>query len=148
MTVTVRPVAEAGEVCGLFHAYRAHYGHDGPVTATHAWLREQLAEGRLRIAVATTDGRAAGFVTTAVVPASLTLRAFWLVRDLYVAPEHRCGGVGAALIRHVVDAAREEGALRLSLQTETGNIAALALYEAAGFEPVAGLESLALTLEP
>lgn len=144
MTVTVRPVDDAGEVCELFHAYRAHYGHDGPVAETRAWL----AEGHLRIAVATADGRAAGFVTTTVVPASLTLRAFWLVRDLYVAPEHRRSGVGTALLRHVIDAARAAGALRLSLQTETGNTAALALYEAAGFGPVAGLESLTLTLEP
>ncbi len=146
MTVTVRPVADADEVTGLFHAYRAHYGHAGPVAATRGWLSEQLTERRLRIAVALADGHGAGFVTAAVVPASLTLRAFWLVRDLYVAREQRRRRVGQALVRHVAEAARRDGAQRLSLQTEEGNAAALALYASAGFEPVAGLRMLALPL--
>ena len=106
MTVTVRPVADADEVTELFHAYRAHYGHAGAVAATRAWLGEQLAEHRLRVAVAFDDGHPAGFVTTAVVPASLTLSVFWLVRDLYVAPDRRRRGVGARLVRHAEPASR------------------------------------------
>jgi ribosomal protein S18 acetylase RimI-like enzyme len=52
------------------------------------------------------------------------------------------------LLQYVVTNAREAGALRVSLQTETDNAPALALYAAAGFHAVDGLELLNLALVP
>ncbi len=69
-----------------------------------------------------------------------------MVRDLYVAPEHRRAGIGRALPAHVAEAARTAGAQRLSLHTETDNAAALALYAGLGFRPVPGLRQLSLPL--
>ncbi|GAA4627844.1 hypothetical protein GCM10023196_041740 [Actinoallomurus vinaceus] len=150
MKVTVRPTTAQDpvldEIGDLFNDYRAHYGHPGLSEITHRWLREQLAERRLQLVVAMVGDRAGGFITTTVVPASLTLRTFWLIRDLYVAPEHRRNGVARALLQHVIEAARASGAHRLSLQTETGNAVALQLYASAGFQPVAGLQLLNLKL--
>src|SRR4051794_31313546 len=117
MDVMVSPVTDAGALSGLFTAYRAHYGHSGSRAETERWLREQLDADRLRVAVAEVRGRAAGFVSTAIVPASLTLRTVWLVGDLYVDPAYRRCGVARALLRHVVEAARAGGAHRLSLRT-------------------------------
>ncbi len=91
-------------------------------------------------------GRCMGLITTTAMPASLTLGTARSIRDLYVVPEHRRRGIASRLIHHVVNDARNAGALRLSLQTEPDNAAALALYAAAGFQPVEALAVLNLSL--
>jgi GNAT superfamily N-acetyltransferase len=90
----------------------------------------------MRLFAAVPDGRARGICAVSVVPASLTLRTMWLVRDLYVDPGSRRAGLGRALLEHVAEAARAEGAHRLSLQAEATNARALELYAKAGFQPV------------
>ncbi len=83
-------------------------------------------------------------ITTAVIPASLTLRTAWLIRDLFVDPNQRRSGAARALLLHVIETARAEGALRLSLQTEPDNAAALSLYGSLGFTQVDDLVTLNL----
>jgi GNAT superfamily N-acetyltransferase len=82
----------------------------------------------------------------ATCPASLTLGEFWMVRDLFVNPRRRRTGVAGALLDAVRAAAERRGALRLTLQTEEDNAAALRLYEQYGFVPVSGMRYLALAL--
>ncbi|HEY7431356.1 MAG TPA: GNAT family N-acetyltransferase [Streptosporangiaceae bacterium] len=151
MTTAVEPISPShpafGQVADLFDDYRAHYGLPRAERRTHDWLAAQLAR-QVMLVAALADGRARGFVTAVVLPASLMLGTAWSVRDLYVAPRYRRGGVARALLQHVADAARAIGAARVSLQTEAGNTAALALYAAAGFEPVEGLTLLSLDLAP
>jgi ribosomal protein S18 acetylase RimI-like enzyme len=102
----------------------------------------------MTIAAAIDDGQAHGFITTAVMPASLMLGTAWMIRDLYVVPQCRRAGIARTLLQRVVDDARSAGACRVSLQTEAENTAALSLYVAAGFQRVGGLELLNLTLTP
>jgi ribosomal protein S18 acetylase RimI-like enzyme len=52
-----------------------------------------------------------------------------------VVPEHRRLGVGRALLRGVIDAARARGARTLLLEVRARNAPARVLYEAHGFEP-------------
>ena len=125
-----------GDGAALFDEYRRHYGANPAPEAAESWMRDQILADRMRLFAAVPDGRVRGFCTVAVVPASLTLRTVWLVRDLYVDPGSRRTGLGRALLTHVADAARAEGAHRLSLQTEPTNARALELYARAGFEPV------------
>lgn len=75
-----------------------------------------------------------GICSVAVVPAALTLRTVWLVRDLFVVPAARHRGVARALLAHVAREARAAGAHRLSLQTETSNVRAIELYAKNGFD--------------
>ena len=56
-------------------------------------------------------------------------------------------GVARALVGAVGQAATAAGAIRLSVQTEPGNIAALQLYRACGFVAVEDLQTLALPLQ-
>jgi GNAT superfamily N-acetyltransferase len=55
--------------------------------------------------------------------------------DLIVRPEARGRGVGTALLRFVIDEARRQGVLRLTLLTDGENRRAQALYSRCGFRP-------------
>lgn len=138
MTVVQLTVAHPwfGDGAALFDEYRQHFGANPAPEAVETWMRDQILTDRMRLFAAVPDGRARGICAVSVVPASLTLRTVWLVRDLYVDPGARRAGLGGALLAHVADAARAEGAHRLSLQADAANARALELYAKAGFEPV------------
>jgi GNAT superfamily N-acetyltransferase len=146
MTFAVVPVSASHgllpQVVALFDDYRGYYGANPAPEATEHWLREQLTWDRMRVFAAVDGDKVSGFVTVVVVPAALTLRTVWQVREIYIDPAHRRGGAGRTLLAHVVAVAHAEGAHRLSLQTDDGNTAAHALYAAFGFEPVRGVTTL------
>lgn len=124
------------DVVAQFDAYRQHYGANPAPEATAEWIRDQLITDRLRLFAAGHGDVVRGMLTVSVVPASLTLRTIWMIRDLYVDPAARRAGLARELLAHVSEAAREEGAHRLALQTEPDNIRAIQLYVSAGFQPV------------
>ncbi|WP_431946691.1 GNAT family N-acetyltransferase [Micromonospora marina] len=136
------------QVAALFDDYRAHYGQPSNPEITRSWLHDQIAQHRISAAAAIRADHVCGFITFTVTPASLMLGTSWSVRDLYVAPHRRRSGIAKALLQHVIRNARAAGAHRVSLQTETDNIPALALYNEIGFQPVTGLELLNLTFDP
>ena len=144
MTVVRLTVAHPGfaEAAELFDEYRQHYGANPAPEAVEAWMRDQILSDRMRMFVAVPGERVRALCAVGVVPASLTLRTVWLVRDLYVAPAARRVGLARALLAHVADAARAEGAHRVSLQTEAGNTRALRLYGSAGFATVSDVTLL------
>ena len=132
----------------LFDRYRAHYGQAVDRDRSHAWLTEATTAGPMRAFLARVDGVAVGICLIAICPASLTLGEFWMVRDVFVDPDQRRTGVARALLDAVRAAAEQRGALRLTVQTEDDNAAALRFYERYGFGPVTGLRHLTLSLAP
>lgn len=56
------------------------------------------------------------------------------VNSLAVAPGRRRQGLGSELMRGVLDLARQEGAIRATLEVRRSNAPARALYERLGFE--------------
>jgi GNAT superfamily N-acetyltransferase len=132
----------------LFDRYRAHYGQAADRDRTRTWLIDATTAGPMSAFLARVDGVAAGICLIAICPASLTLGEFWMIRDIYVDPQWRRAGVARALLDAVRAAALQRGALRLTLQTEDDNLAALRLYERYGFGPVTGLRHLTLALAP
>jgi GNAT superfamily N-acetyltransferase len=128
------PAAAWAYAARLLDEYRQHYGANPAPEAVSAWLHEQAEAARARVYLA---GEGEGICTIAVVPAALTLRTVWLVRDLYVRPESRRRGVARALLLAVEEEATASGAHRLSLQTESANVRAIELYGRVGFEPLA-----------
>jgi GNAT superfamily N-acetyltransferase len=137
MTVTVRLTAAAqplfSEAAVLFDEYRQYYGANPAPEAVESWMRDQVISDRTRIYVAANGPDAYGICTVAVVPAALTLRTVWLIRDLFVRPAARRHGVARTLLAQVAEEARAGGAHRLSLQTETVNERAIELYASRGF---------------
>jgi ribosomal protein S18 acetylase RimI-like enzyme len=53
--------------------------------------------------------------------------------ELYVVPEHRCRGLGRALLEAALARARSRGATHIELGTAETDLAARALYESLGF---------------
>ena len=56
-----------------------------------------------------------------------------LFEDLVVRPDYRKQGIGARLLEYVIEQARAEGVLRLTLLTDMQNEQAQALYRRLGF---------------
>jgi GNAT superfamily N-acetyltransferase len=150
---SVRPLispskSEIQALAEIFDRYRAHYGERSEESPSRRWLQQCLDTGRLRAFVAQDGAKTVGFATTTEVPASLRLAHFWHVRDLFVLPTHRRFGIARALLASVRAAALDSGAIRLALQTEEDNEAAIRLYEDSGYTVVNGYCSLMLPLAP
>lgn len=141
--------SEIEELAEIFDRYRTHYGEPSDVSRSACWLEQYIRTGPLRAFVAEERRSFVGFATTIEVPASLRLARFWQIRDLFVLPTHRRLGVGRALLASVRAAGIASGALRLVVQTEEDNDAALRLYSDSGFTLVDGYSSLTLpALDP
>lgn len=130
----------------LFDEYRAHYGELPDPDQSSAWLQENIRFGILNVFAAEIDAEMVGFATTVVNPASLRLGHYWQIRDMFVAPRWRRTGIARALLAHVRQEAKADGALRLALQTEADNVTALDLYRTSGFVDVEGYKLLVLAL--
>jgi GNAT superfamily N-acetyltransferase len=147
VTVLTEPAAEKlADVAEVFDQYRRHYGQPVVAGQTLAWLNDCTSGRRLSVFAARIGEDIVGLATTAVLPASLRLGCSWQLRDLYVVPGARRRGVARALVGAVRQAAIAAGAIRLSVQTEPSNIAALQLYRTSGFAPVEDIQILALPL--
>ena len=134
------------EVAAVFDQYRQHYGLPAAPGDSREWLAEQLARNRLVIFAAHSGDDVVGLATVTELPASLSLRSFWQIRDLFVVPSARRKGAGRALLSAVQKAATEAHALRLSVQTESGNNRAISLYLKSGFNPLEGFDALIMPL--
>ena len=147
VTALTEPAAEqlAG-VAEVFDQYRRHYGQPVVAGQTLAWLSDHISHRRLAVFGAHIGTDLAGLATTVALPASLRLECSWQLRDLYVVPGARRRGVARALVGGVRQAATAAGAIRLSVQTEPSNIAALQLYRTGGFVPIDDIQILALPL--
>ncbi len=147
-TLTAPTTTAIEALSDIFDQYRGHYGEACDVSRSASWLEQNLSTGRLLAFVAEDGARFVGFAITMEVPASLRLAHFWQIRDLFVLPKHRRAGVGRALLASVRAAAIASGALRLVLQTEEDNDAALRLYTDSGYSLINGYSSLMLPIIP
>lgn len=132
----------------LFDRYRVHYRQEPDRDRSAAWLTHATTTGPMRAFLADVESAPAGICLIAICPASLNLGELWLIRDIFVDPRWRHTGVARALLDAVRAAAEARGALRLTLQTEDDNEAALRLYDRYGFRPTTGLRHLSLSLRP
>ena len=120
--VTIRTVGPEGVPAVLevdAHCFESFWRYDRRLMDRFA------AEGGL--AVAERAGRCLGY------PLCTVDRGSAVLGRLCVDVPHRRHGVGMALLRAAVLRAREAGADRMALSTQSGNAGALALYRACGF---------------
>jgi ribosomal protein S18 acetylase RimI-like enzyme len=137
---------EIERLAEIFDVYRVHYGEAADAPQAASWLEGNISSGGVEAFVAEENDRFVGFAITMAVPASLRLGHFWQIRDLFVLPSHRRLGIGRRLLDSIRAAAIATGALRVVLQTEADNTAALRLYAENGYSAVEGYCSLMLSL--
>ena len=129
MSVRRATLADLAPLVDLFDGYRRFYeGPSDPDGATR-FLRARLEAGDSVIFVAEREGQLVGFTQLYPSFSSLSMRRVWILNDLYVAPAHRRGGVGGALMAEAEAFARDDGAKGLQLATQKTNARAKALYE-------------------
>jgi ribosomal protein S18 acetylase RimI-like enzyme len=93
-----------------------------------SWSKQILAMSTF---IATSDGVDVGVVRCA--PDTTSTETAWLI-SMWVAPEARRRGIGAALADAVTEHARSRGMARLLLDVRDDNEPAIALYAGKGFK--------------
>ncbi len=121
-------------IAELFDAYRQFYGQARDPDGARAFLRERLQAGDSVVLIAERDRRFLGFAQLYPSFSSTSMKRLWILNDLFVAPAHRRGGVGRALLAAAEDFARATVAKGLVLATQKTNATAKALYEASGWK--------------
>lgn len=117
----------------LFDAYRRFYGQVSDLERARTFLQERIARNESVLLLAELDGTAVGFTQLFPMFSSVRAGRIWILNDLYVDASARRGGVARALLDAAAAFAREDGALRIVLETGRDNDPANALYRAAGW---------------
>jgi GNAT superfamily N-acetyltransferase len=118
----------------LFDAYLEFYRRPSDSTKARRFLRDRLDRGESVVFLAEdSDRKALGFTQLYPTFASLTMKPWWVLYDLYVVPAARRHRVGSLLLERAKQLARETGADGLSLETARDN-PAQKLYEINGWK--------------
>ena len=121
------------ELLGMLFALEAEFAPDA--SKQQRALELILADTRIgRVFVARDGERVVAMATLLYTVSTAEGGKAALFEDLVVAPEARGSGVGPALLQCVIEEARKEGLLRLTLLTDGDNDRAQALYRKCGFE--------------
>ena len=120
-------------VTHLFDLYRVFYGKPSDPALARDFIQARLTRDESVILLAHLDGEAAGFTQLYPAFSSVSATRTWILNDLLVLPEARRHGVARALLSAASDFARDDGALRLELETDHDNVTAQALYHAMGW---------------
>lgn len=152
-SIQAATLADAGLLAPLFDAYRVFYRAKSDPEGAARYLSDRLSSGESRIFFASFSSAAKtasdafpgapltesrlpivlGFTQLYPSFSSVSMKRLWILNDLYVVPEHRNAGVGAALMERAKAFALEGGSKGLSLATQTGNLGAQALYAKQGY---------------
>lgn len=131
--VRVATVEDAGAIGLLLDAFNREFGEPSPGSE---WLAVRLA-GLISAGAATVLLAGPGPDGVAVVrfrPAIWSDALECYLAELYVAPAMRRGGLGRALVRAVIELARERGAGHIEIGVDEPDMPARALYEQLGFD--------------
>ena len=83
--------------------------------------------------VAEHDGEIVGMACLRLLPCLCDPTPYAELTELYVDPAHQRHGIGRALVRHIEDVARDQGAAELVLMTAWRNTRAHYFYHALGY---------------
>lgn len=96
---------------------------------------------------ATTSGQLLGYAVLVEIAFTYDLRPDWRLKELYVSAPVRQLGVGKALMRHIIDEARQHGCGRLKWDVLPDNSNARRFYRQFGGEPVTDWEAWVLPFD-
>lgn len=119
-------------IAPLFDAYRVFYGQPTNLSAASSFLKERFSARDSVILLAVGNGEICGFTQLYKSFSSVSLKAIFILNDLFVAPEFREKGVGKALLTAAQNHCKLLGYKGLALETATEN-PAQKLYEKMGW---------------
>ncbi len=127
---------DAEAIHGFIHELAVYEKEPDAVEATPASLRVQLEADRppFECLIAEADGEPVGFALFFPSYSTWTGKPGLYLEDLYVQPDHRGSGYGAALLRRLAAITIERGGARLDWQVLDWNTPAIEFYEAIGSE--------------
>ncbi len=147
MNIRQATLQDLDQLVPLFDCYRQFYEQLSDPALARSFLRERLTRDQSVIFLAF-DGqqRAIGFTQLYPSFSSISAARLFILNDLFVHPDARRSGAGAALLRAAADFGRAANAVELELSTATSNQAAQALYEREGWRRDKGFYVYRLSL--
>ncbi|MCH4247466.1 GNAT family N-acetyltransferase [Acinetobacter populi] len=117
----------------LFDEYRQFYGSSSNLEQTQQFLYKRFKNKQSVIFISLKDDVIVGFIVLYLGFSTAECAEYYILDDTYVTPSYRRQGAAHQLIDTAILYARQQKALRISLQTSGDNIAAKILYEKLGF---------------
>lgn len=138
--ISIRPagLADLDAVAALFDAYRQFYAQAPDRARATAFIQARMQAGESVILLAERvppagPAESVGFCQFYPSFCSVEAAPIFVLYDLFVAPEARRSGLGAALLRAAEAQARQGGRMRMDLTTAHDNHTAQRLYESLGW---------------
>jgi len=125
--------ADADRIAPLFDAYRRFYGQASDRARAEQFIAARLAHGEAIVLLAELGDEAVGFTLLYPFWSSVATGRVLVLNDLFVSDTARRRGVATSLLDAAAVVGREQGALRLVLETAPDNLAAQALYREHGW---------------
>ena len=141
-------VADLDDLVPLFDAYRQFYRQPSDPQQARRFLLGRFEHNQSVIFIAFEDGAAIGFTQLYPSFSSVGMARTFILNDLFVSPEARRRGVGAALLQAAAEYGWRVAAIRLVLSTELINANAQSLYEKTGWKRDTVFCVYQLTLDP
>jgi GNAT superfamily N-acetyltransferase len=130
--IRLASVADVAAFGRLLHAFNVEFDESTPPAALIAERAVPLIESGEVTVLLGGDGPD-GFAQLRFRPSLYTGALDAHLEELYVVPARRGEGLGRALLEAAIAHSRERGAARMDLGTSEDDVAAMALYESAGF---------------
>jgi ribosomal protein S18 acetylase RimI-like enzyme len=134
LSITRATTADVAALTLLFDGYRQFYGKPSEPDRCAFFLQERLFRNESIVFLAHFNNQPAGFTQLYPQFTSVNLARTWHLNDLFVDQNFRRAGIAKALMLHAIAFARQDGALRLTLETQLTNTNARALYEKLGMK--------------
>ena len=117
----------------LFDEYRQFYGASSQLTLSLSFLEQRFRDNQTVIFINTKDDLFTGFILLYMGFSSVACSTYYILDDVYVSPAFRRQGAAKQLIDTAILFAKNENALRISLETQKNNEKSHRLYESMGF---------------
>ncbi|MGB3294354.1 MAG: GNAT family N-acetyltransferase [Phormidesmis sp.] len=134
MEIVFAQIDQLEAAARLFDHYRVFYEQSSDLAAARHFLQERLEAKDSAIFLAVENARAIGFAQLYPSFSSVAMKRIWILNDLFVERSHRNQGIARLLMNAAKNHARDTGAIRINLSTQTGNAAAQSLYESLGYK--------------
>jgi GNAT superfamily N-acetyltransferase len=134
LSVRRATIADLDVVVPLFDAYRRFYRAAADLEGARRFLLDRFSHNQSVIFLAFDGDIPIGFTQIYPSFSSVSMARIFILNDLFVSPEARSRGAGAALLNAATEFGRRAGAVRLVLSTELTNTTAQAVYEHNGWK--------------